>query len=62
MSFVTPLKSKAEAGAVLRDWIVYLENQTNKNVKTIRTDGAKEILNNNIMKQFMQAKGIKPEL
>jgi len=62
MSFVTPLKSKAEAGAVLRDRIVYLENQTNKTVKIIRTDGAKEILNNDIMKQFMQAKGIKPEL
>jgi len=62
MSFVTPLKSKAEAGAALRDWIVYHENQNNKTVKIIRTHGAKEILNNDIMKQFMQAKGIKPEL
>jgi len=26
MSFVSPLKTKAEAGAALRDWILYLEN------------------------------------
>jgi len=61
MSFVSPLKTKAEAGAALRDWILYLENQTNKQVKIIRTDGAKEILNNDVMRQCMACKGIKAE-
>jgi len=62
MSLVTPLKSKAEAGAALRDWLVYLENQTNTTVKSTRADGAKEILNNDITKQFLQAKEIEPDL
>jgi len=41
---------------------LYLENQPNKVVKVIRTDGAKKILTNDLMKQFRQAKGIKPKL
>ena len=61
MSFVTPLKTKAAAGAGLRAWINFLENQTPDKVKVIRTDGAKEILNNDTMQQFLTDKGIMAE-
>jgi len=58
MSFVTPLMTKAAAGAGLRAWITFLENQTPDKIKAIRTDGAKEILNNDTMQQSMTDKGI----
>jgi len=61
MSFVTPLKTKAEAGAALRNWIAFLENQTSDKVKAIRTDGANELINNDVMIQYMKDKGVKAE-
>jgi len=61
LSFVTPLKTKAAAGAGLRAWITFLENQTPDKVNVIRTDGAKEILNNDTMQHIMTDKGIKAE-
>jgi len=61
LSFAFPLKTKAEAGVALRDWILYLENHANKKVKIIRTDGEKTMPSNDVMRQFMASKGIKVE-
>jgi len=44
MRFSTPQKRKADACRALPDWIKHLELQTGLKVKTVRCDGARELV------------------
>ncbi|MBW0541875.1 hypothetical protein O181_081590, partial [Austropuccinia psidii MF-1] len=57
---VYPLRSKAEAGSCLIDWVKKFNNLTNFNVKRIQTDNASEFLSNNL-KRFFEESGITHE-
>jgi len=61
MGFATPLKTKADAGAALRDWITHLERQTGKTFKRIRCDGAGELIKSTEMIAYFQKTEIRVE-
>lgn len=57
----TPLRTKAEGGKALRNWIVNWENQSGLKVKRLRADGAGELIGSADMQEFFQEKGISVE-
>jgi len=61
MGFATPLKWKADAGRALQDWIKHLELQTGLKVKTLRCNGAGELVGRADMQAFFKRTGLKVE-
>ena len=58
---VKMMKHKSEAQHLIKDYVVFKENQTDKKVKILRSDNAAEFRSNIIM-DFTRVKGIKHEL
>lgn len=55
------LKSKEEVPAVFQEFCVFVENQTERKIKVLRTDNGGEYCNDQL-KKFLKSRGIKHEL
>lgn len=54
------LKQKSDATRHIKDFISFVKNQLSRNIKTLRTDGGGEYLNNEL-KTFLESEGIRHE-
>lgn len=55
------IKSKSEVSSKIKSFVEFVNNQTEHNVKKIRSDNGTEFVNDEI-KRFFEGKGIKHEL
>ena len=56
MIFAFLLKRKSETAETLQDFIIYIQNQTQKSVIEIRSDNGKEYVNKRLQKFFQRAR------